>query len=251
MHPSDSLTALPQAEVNNSYLEDEPGSYSNKDDSFHYESDNRNTSPKTCGEKIRHIRKRLDELIHTQRFQIIVIILVLIDSATVIAILIIDTTVKDEHNHAAHLTTEILHFISICILAIFLVEITVKLFALGLRFFKHKMELFDAFIVITSFVLDVVMLHEAGTAAEIIILFRLWRVTRIVNGMIMSVKKKSEKEKRHLVCRNEELTEQVEQSQMKITAQKKEIKYLREKLESLGVKLDATSPELDNSTQSA
>ena len=50
------------------------------------------------------------------------------------------------------------------------------------------MQIFDAFIIIASFVLDVVFLDgvtevsEGEQAAALIMIFLLWRVLRIVNG---------------------------------------------------------------------
>ncbi len=73
---------------------------------------------------------------------------------------------------------------SIGILSIFMIEIIVKIFAFRLDFFKSKMEVFDAIIVIVSFILDVYFASEEGieSAGGLLIIFRLWRVTRILNG---------------------------------------------------------------------
>jgi len=121
-------------------------------------------------------------------------------------------------------------------------QIIVKLFALGLSFFKHKLEVFDACVVIVSFSLDIVILHRNSDGAlggvEFIILLRLWRISRIVNGLIVSVKKKSEEKVEILSMQKQELDEQVLQLESKVAAQKKEIQHLREKLESLGVRPD-------------
>lgn len=65
-----------------------------------------------------------------------------------------------------------------------MVEIAVKIFAFRLDFFKSKMEVFDAIIVVVSFVLDIVYASAEGveSAVGLIIILRLWRVTRILNG---------------------------------------------------------------------
>ena len=66
----------------------------------------------------------------------------------------------------------------------FLVEIVVKLYAYRLDFIKQKLEMFDAIIVITSFVLDIVFRNHEGpeSGAGLLVILRLWRVTRILNG---------------------------------------------------------------------
>lgn len=54
-----------------------------------------------------------------------------------------------------------------------------------MEFFHHKFEILDAIVVVVSFILDVVLLfreHEFE-ALGLLILLRLWRVARIINGM--------------------------------------------------------------------
>ncbi len=79
---------------------------------------------------------------------------------------------------------QVLHYISIGILSIFMVEICVKIFAFRLEFFKSKMEVLDAIIVVVSFALDIAFATNEGltSALGLLIVFRLWRVTRILNG---------------------------------------------------------------------
>ncbi|CAG5126977.1 unnamed protein product, partial [Candidula unifasciata] len=86
-----------------------------------------------------------------------------------------------------------LHFISLSILSVMVLETAVKLFCTGWSFFKKKFEVFDAFIVISSFALDFVFLdsrwYETGKdATTILVLLLPWRVVRIVNSFLMTVK---------------------------------------------------------------
>ena len=78
---------------------------------------------------------------------------------------------------------------SIGILSVFLIEIIVKVYAFRLEFFKQKMEVFDAIVVIVSFALDVAFANEEGLSSGLglIVLLRLWRVTRILNGKFYTV----------------------------------------------------------------
>ncbi len=113
-----------------------------------------------------------------------------------------------------------LECMSLCIVGLFVIEIPVKLWALGLRVFLHSpLELIDAVVCVISFSLDtyVIFSHltHAGSdghdstspvsgeivaseeltvgaqsdrptrlveAAGFLVLFRLWRIIRIVNG---------------------------------------------------------------------
>ena len=73
---------------------------------------------------------------------------------------------------------------SLAILTFFMMEIFFKIFVFRLEFFHHKFEILDAIVVVISFILDIVLLfreHEFE-ALGLLILLRLWRVARIING---------------------------------------------------------------------
>lgn len=68
----------------------------------------------------------------------------------------------------------------------FLLEICVKAIAFGLAFLRLGWEIFDAVVVIVTFVLDVVLQHSHSSAngLGLFIILRLWRVARILNGIL-------------------------------------------------------------------
>ena len=78
----------------------------------------------------------------------------------------------------------VLHYMSLTILSIFMVELIFKIGVLQKEFFHHKLEIFDAFVIVSSFALDIVSLvyEEAFAALELLVLLRLWRIVRVVNG---------------------------------------------------------------------
>ena len=90
----------------------------------------------------------------------------------------------------------ILNGISLLILFIFIVEIIMKIIAFRLRFFKKFFEVFDAVIVITSFIMEFVKYYFAISQnnaigqnlqfLDLLIAFRLWRVVRIITGALAS-----------------------------------------------------------------
>jgi hypothetical protein len=86
---------------------------------------------------------------------------------------------------------ELAHYSSIAILTFFVIELIVKIYALGKEFYnirRRKMEYFDAFIVITSFVIDVYFLRGEetilGEKLLLILTFRLWRFIRIISSKL-------------------------------------------------------------------
>ena len=97
----------------------------------------------------------------------------------------------------------ILNGISLFILFLFIIEIALKIIAFRLRFFKKFFEVFDAVIVITSFIMEFVKyvftLEQAISLTDknvdsieklqffdLLIAFRLWRVVRIITGALAS-----------------------------------------------------------------
>ncbi|XP_071945387.1 voltage-gated hydrogen channel 1-like isoform X2 [Antedon mediterranea] len=162
----------------------------------------------TAGEDT--FRGKLQRILHSHNFHVVIIALVLADCILVICELVLDLSAvenenkacegegdgdEEEHTAEKELTAAlVLHYMSICILSIFLVEIMFKLYAFQLEFFKHKLEMFDAVIVIISFVLDIVFLIYEETfmaVIQLLIFLRLWRIVRIVNGLVLSVEAKA------------------------------------------------------------
>lgn len=64
-----------------------------------------------------------------------------------------------------------------------------KLYALRQNFFKLKMEMFDAVIVVVSWSLDIAFFHHGDDADAItlLIFLRMWRLIRIVHAIAVSM----------------------------------------------------------------
>ena len=59
---------------------------------------------------------------------------------------------------------------------------------MGRDFCRHKVEVFDAVIILSSFVMDIVILggvpgDEGERAAAVLVVLLLWRIARVVDGM--------------------------------------------------------------------
>ncbi|XP_065836788.1 voltage-gated hydrogen channel 1-like [Oscarella lobularis] len=108
-----------------------------------------------------------------------------------------------------------MHVCGLIVLSLFLVEIILKLYCMDISFFKHKLEVFDAIVVIVSFALDVAYSgnEDAWDGVGLLILLRLWRVTRIINGIIISVKKKSEKQAHEMSIEMDKLKAKIAEMQ--------------------------------------
>ncbi|KAM8732952.1 voltage-gated hydrogen channel 1 isoform 1-T2 [Acanthopagrus schlegelii] len=173
-------------------------------------------------------RASLQRLYSSDRFQVLVVCLVVLDAIFVLAELLIDLSViKLAHGH---IVPEVFHYLSLALLTFFMVELAGKLYAYRLEFFQHKFEVFDGVVVVVSFILDIVFIfHEdAFDGMGLLILLRLWRVARIINGILVSVKTRAQQSIHklkesydHLVQRVTELQERsdrLEQENQKLQA---------------------------------
>ncbi|XP_031572220.1 transmembrane protein 266-like isoform X2 [Actinia tenebrosa] len=119
-------------------------------------------------------------------WQMTIILLVLIEVViNIILLLIAFKAIKDSEDHFA---SRLLHFVAITILAIFVLEICLKLFALGYKFFwLQKWELLDASVVLVAFTLEVIFSAINANelrGLELVIILRLWRVVRLVSVIV-------------------------------------------------------------------
>jgi len=198
-------------------------------------------------------RARLRRALSTHRFQVCVVSFVIIDCMVVIAELLMDLRILSMEDsvmwskgsapptrfpaESYYLVPDVLHSISIAILAMFVLEICFKMFAFGLDFLKLGWEVFDSIVVTVTFFLDVLMphSHSSTNGLGLFIILRLWRVARILNGMVKSVKKQAD---RHVVCekrRRENLEEELDKFKEICQQQKATIIQMEGLLKSNGI----------------
>lgn len=84
---------------------------------------------------------------------------------------------------------EVLSLISTTITTLFLVEIPLTLWSLGFEFYNPRgpvthatLHVFDAVIILTTFVLEVVLRGKERELAGLLIILRLWRLLKLVGG---------------------------------------------------------------------
>ena len=154
-----------------------------------------------------HHQKDICRFIESYYFQALIIFLVVVDTALVVTEIILDSfKVQYECDnrvpHAAkhhnemmikrlEFAMEITHYACIAILLFFFVELWVKIYAFGKEFWnihRKKMEYLDAFIVITSLIIDLIFLSGEekilGHKLILILAFRLWRFVRIISSKL-------------------------------------------------------------------
>lgn len=88
---------------------------------------------------------------------------------------------------------EVLSHISLGITCAFLLEIFLSLFAFGSKFYNPfggfplaSLHLFDAFVIVTTFVLELTLKGREEEFAALLILLRFWRIVKLVEGKTSS-----------------------------------------------------------------
>eukprot|EP01120_Amphizonella_sp_Union-15-10_P016289 TRINITY_DN853_c0_g1_i3.p1 TRINITY_DN853_c0_g1~~TRINITY_DN853_c0_g1_i3.p1 ORF type:complete len:248 (+),score=32.07 TRINITY_DN853_c0_g1_i3:67-810(+) len=179
--------------------------------------------PTWCGP----LRVRIVEFIESRKFQSFLLGLLILDVLLVVAEVILEWTRQcipetvehpGEKPHVAlefphywmHQLSEGMHIISIAILIIFEIELLSLLFSLGLHFFTKFMYVLDLIVVTLSLIIDLLL---GEVLSSFLLLFRLWRMLRIVHGIYASVEETAKKKHHHQNEQIRILTQKVEKLQ--------------------------------------
>ncbi|KAK6166318.1 hypothetical protein SNE40_023044 [Patella caerulea] len=136
--------------------------------------------------------------------------------------------------------SHILHYISVAILTVLVIETFIKIFCTVPRFFKHKLEIFDAFIVVISLILDLVYLDgfvniDIGDFVVAVSFILPWRIIRILNSLIVAVMEKERYSLKILYKQKKKVDKVNVEHTNKIAEQDKQIARLKAICESHNV----------------
>ncbi|XP_067911075.1 voltage-gated hydrogen channel 1 [Heterodontus francisci] len=176
-------------------------------------------------------RDALKWLFNANKFQIAVVCLVILDALFVLCELLMDLAVIEVDKEK--IAPQVFHYLSIAILTFFILELIGKLYAFRLEFFWHKFEVLDGIIVVVSFILDIVYIsrEDAFDGLGLLILLRLWRVARIMNGILMTVKSRAAKKETELKRANNQFRQRIGELQNECTELTQEVERLRRLLQ--------------------
>ncbi|KZT26295.1 hypothetical protein NEOLEDRAFT_1132336 [Neolentinus lepideus HHB14362 ss-1] len=138
-------------------------------------------------------RVRLGEFLESPGFHKTVITLITIDAGCVLADLAYSFLSPDctpPEGPDAPIWLEVLSHVSLAITTFFLIEIPLALCAFGHRYYwplagvtHASLHLFDAIVIVVTFVLEVVLKGREQELAGLLIILRLWRLVKLVGGV--------------------------------------------------------------------
>ncbi|XP_059844140.1 voltage-gated hydrogen channel 1 [Hypanus sabinus] len=192
---------------------------------------NEDADEESVPSKFSSLRDVLKWLFNSKKFQIAIVCLVILDALFVLCELLMDLSIVKADKEK--IAPQVFHYLSITILIIFILELAGKLYAFRLEFFWHKFEVLDGVIVIVSFVLDIVYIsrEDAFDGLGLLILLRLWRVARIINGIFLAMKSRQKKKEIELKRANSNLSQKVGELQSQCTELTQEVERLRRLLQ--------------------
>ncbi|KAK6191871.1 hypothetical protein SNE40_003451 [Patella caerulea] len=142
-------------------------------------------------------------------------------------------SVEDDIAHAFHLA-------SITILAILVIETILKTICAGKPFFHRKLEVFDAVIVLISFLVDLVFLnrlpnYEIQDFVFILAFLLPWRVMRVVNSLVVAVKDHEHFRLKLVYSRKKKIQNSLKESEIKLQVFRCQCNALRKLCISEGI----------------
>lgn len=152
----------------------------------------RNARPSRLDNNISQWRQKLAHLLETKRLHSFVIVLIVIDAACVLADLTYTVLSEDCGGPSDELPQwlEVLAHISLVITSFFMIEIPLSLWAFGPSYFNpfgpfiHAgLHIFDAIIILTTFVLEVALKGRERELAGLLVILRMWRLVKLVGGV--------------------------------------------------------------------
>ncbi|OAP61053.1 hypothetical protein AYL99_06057 [Fonsecaea erecta] len=75
---------------------------------------------------------------------------------------------------------EALDYASLAFSCLFMAELLGSVFAFGFRYFNNSFHIFDALVIITAFIIDVLLRGPLEEAGSLVVILRLWRVFKII-----------------------------------------------------------------------
>jgi hypothetical protein len=140
--------------------------------------------------KIEEIREKLAQNFESSQAHWIILGLVTADFISVLSVIIV-SFLWPEFEEKEHILFAILEYIAFTLNAIFVLEVILKLFIFGIRYFikdhHWTLHLFDAVIIITTFLLDIFLSGKQREVAGLLILFRLWRLVKALSTVAVGI----------------------------------------------------------------
>ncbi|XXH03481.1 hypothetical protein Hte_009886 [Hypoxylon texense] len=138
----------------------------------------------------------------------LVLVLIILDVAGILSdifIALITCELGVEHDEWVAPTRNGLTIFSLSLSCVFLVELLLSVFADGWSYFSSWLHIFDAFVIVAGFAIDLLEHNVAEEIASLIVILRLWRFVEIVDEFSVEASEQTEEQTGELRKRNRDL----------------------------------------------
>ncbi|KAI4867395.1 hypothetical protein F4820DRAFT_211504 [Hypoxylon rubiginosum] len=138
----------------------------------------------------------------------LILVLIILDVAGILSdifIALITCEIGIEHDKWVAPTRNALTIFSLSLSCVFLVELLLSLFADGWSYFSSWLHIFDAFVVVVGFAIDLFEHNIAEEIASLIVILRLWRFVKIVDEFSVEASEQAEEQTGELRKRIQDL----------------------------------------------
>lgn len=161
-------------------------------------------------------RKKLRHFFHSNTFHVLLTVLIVLDLSIVLTDIVLLLIYCDDIPHGIEIVIEDLVIISIIILGIFLIELSLQIFAFGVKeWFQNCLHVFDLIVTLLTFIMEIAFHNNSKveSVVSLLIVFRLWRLVRVIHITTEAVELKHETEQIEHQHKDEELLKRYNQLQ--------------------------------------
>ncbi|KAI1167602.1 hypothetical protein F5B18DRAFT_394352 [Nemania serpens] len=133
--------------------------------------------------RLRRTRAQTRRFLLSRAKHWVVLTLILLDVAGILADIFIALITCELHRQDEAWVAPTQYGLTVFSLAmscVFMVELTLSVFADGMRYFTNWFHCLDAFVIVVSFAVDLVQHGLAAEIASLVVVLRLWRFVKIV-----------------------------------------------------------------------
>ncbi|CAG8673958.1 17534_t:CDS:1 [Gigaspora rosea] len=157
---------------------------------------------------------RLKLILQEPRTHWLILLLVALDFLCYMTMIII-SYLWPAAEQGEHWLFETLLIVSFTIDTIFLLEITLNVFAFGFLDYFIKsphwlLHIFDSSLVVTAFLLEIFLHGKQREVLGLLIVFRFWRLIKVIGTVAVGVGTYDEQKQQDLINKNEQLSKELE-----------------------------------------
>jgi len=185
-------------------------------------------------------RERTAQFLESPPLHKAIIALIIIDAGCVLADLgyaFLSDTCMPAEGEDAPAWLEVLAHISLAITTLFVIEIPLALWSFGPHYYNPvsgvphaALHIFDAAIITITFILEVGLKGREQELASLLIIFRLWRLVKLVGGVAVGAGEIGEENDRLL----EETRIELQETRKQLAAVRQDNSELRKRITTLG-----------------